>query len=173
MAITKLYKNFLLGITKQNTILKERCKIYIEIELREEKRLIKDWELKNEYNKILTLSIVGDVVNRGKSIIFGQINDTIKKLLENDGFCCLFLKKEDIMKLLEIWKEYHLNDLIPGTKRQMEILKKYGIVDYETAVEILKQHNLYIDNGYKYGSGWLYKPIPNEVIEFLKDLPEL
>jgi hypothetical protein len=37
--------------------------------------------------------------------------------------------------------------------------------DYGKACEALKEANLYEDGGYKYGSQWLYRPLPREVIE--------
>lgn len=77
-------------------------------------------------------------------------------------------------KLLYIWKNYHLNDMHAGTPAQEDALnKKFGGPDanrYSEQVEYLKSINLYEDNGYRYGSGWLSRPVPEEVLQWLQNL---
>jgi len=63
-----------------------------------------------------------------------------------------------------------------GTKAQTEAIEKWksqgNRYDYNSAVEHLKEIGLYDDNGYKYGHGWLYQPIPKSVIFELKEAIE-
>lgn len=114
--------------------------------------------------KGLTLSIMGLCKNSG-----GQNYDEIydKYISSNMEF----KNRDKLIRLIEIWKEYHLNDLTPGTLRQMEALKDKNL-DYTEAVEYLKELNLYIDSGYSYGSAWLFKEIPNEIIIELNTIME-
>lgn len=79
--------------------------------------------------------------------------------------------QEIAYRLLDIWKEYHLNDGLCGTKTQKDFIKMHAqSKSYEEQCSILKENNLLHDRGHKYGCGWLYKEIPNEVLDFLKSL---
>lgn len=79
----------------------------------------------------------------------------------------------EVLKIVHpIWKEYHSNNLHAGTKGQEEALQLYFYeigqdYDFSKAVEYLKLIGLYEDRGYKYGSSWLLKPVPGDVIEKL------
>jgi len=72
-------------------------------------------------------------------------------------------------KLLEIWNTWHLNDLHAGTERQEKALKKIK-GDYSEQVKYLKSINLYDDNGYKYGTGWLKRELPEGIEDKINDL---
>lgn len=54
----------------------------------------------------------------------------------------------------------------------MKALKeaRYDKCDYDTQYEYLKKINLYNDDGYAYGSQWLYRAIPVDVIKEIKSL---
>jgi len=39
-------------------------------------------------------------------------------------------------------------------------------------MRFLESHDLLVDDGYKYGSAWLHEEIPEEVLDFLKSLPD-
>lgn len=87
--------------------------------------------------------------------------------------------KELLIRFLEIWDRWHLNDLRAGTPKQLEILKKNEskFIEcekcyYSWASELLKSEGLQIDDGYIYGSGWLTEEVPQEVIDFLFSLPD-
>lgn len=92
----------------------------------------------------------------------GQIQDHIKNLLPK--------------RLYTIWERYHLNDLTPGTPKQESALRKFRKenptwrYDYSEACAILRQEDLETDGGYKYGSAWLYTPLPSYVIGYLEKL---
>lgn len=85
-------------------------------------------------------------------------------------------KLADFDRLYRLWKEYHLNDLTAGTKKQedcvAEIRKTKPKATYDELCELLKAANLFEDNGYKYGHGWLFRPIPSDDINFIKRLCE-
>ena len=93
-----------------------------------------------------------------------------------------------ILEFLNIWSEWHLNDLIPGSPLQETFLKEYiedwkiskGVFNdyYSWACFILKDAGLYPDKSYLYngkpyfyGQVWLQKEVPDDVLEFLKELP--
>ncbi len=71
-----------------------------------------------------------------------------------------------LLTIYEIWKEYHLNDLQPGTKKQMDFLGER--TDYDD--ECKRLGDLFVDKNYKYGHDWLCKPIPESVVQKLKTL---
>ena len=78
--------------------------------------------------------------------------------------------------LYRLWKKYHLNDMHAGTEAQEKAVNKWinqgNIYNYKNACEYLKSINLYNDNGYKYGSSWLYRPIPKKDLEIIKTIIE-
>jgi len=65
--------------------------------------------------------------------------------------------KESFLKLLSIWNAWHLNDLRAGCEHQ----RAEGVLLKPCPV-----------CGYKYGSAWLYEPVPHVVITWLEFLPE-
>lgn len=87
------------------------------------------------------------------------------------GWQCIDSFPEEVQR---VWKIYHLNGMTPWTPAQNEIIKTYKEnnpdwhYNYSKACNILKKHNLYEDNGYRYGSGWLYPADVNaaEMLQF-------
>ena len=78
-------------------------------------------------------------------------------------------------RLIELWNKYHLNGMNAGTIEQEKLLKKCKSNDYDKQVEYLKKHKLYtvtLEDGtkYKYGTSWLYRPLPNNFKEELTQL---
>jgi len=143
----------------------------IELELEKEKG--RDWVDLRE-KEFIVISLSGDLyfssTGRGRPawISSGQIDMTLRELDKNDWNI-----PYELEQLLKIWEEYHLNDLTAGTKKQMEALKEKDpellkTSNYDKAVEYLKSIGLYEDRGYRYGEGWLIKPIPDEVMARLK-----
>ena len=113
------------------------------------------------------LSICGDIWNPRHTDIYcgGQCLDTIKEYIKSDLFD----------ELYRFWKLYHLNDLHAGTPRQEKAIKEWeenNKYEYTKACEYLKSINLYEDNGYKYGHGWLYEPIPENDLKRIHELLE-
>lgn len=106
--------------------------------------------------RVLTMS--GSVWNHLKTDIYqgGQCLDYILEL---------FPKNKRLQRIVEIWKEWHLNDMNAGTRKQKQFLdiNLQGKYDYSKAVALLKKHSLLIDREYEYGCGWLVKPLPIQI----------
>lgn len=84
-----------------------------------------------------------------------------------------------LAQFFEVWKTWHLNDMQAGTPAQMAELAKHKFVPsggisgrYAWALATLRAAALAEDNGYKYGSAWLRKEVPADVLAFLQSLPE-
>jgi len=82
----------------------------------------------------------------------------------------------DLKKFFDVWERWHLNDMQAGSYAQEMVLRdareKGWKYDYKEACEKLKELDLYIDDGYSYGSAWMSEAVPDDVIEYLKSLPE-
>lgn len=87
-----------------------------------------------------------------------------------------FKEKAEIMVIKDIWKHWHLNCMLPGSKAQEKALRMFykinpGIKkDYDVAVKYLKTINLHVDNGFSYGSNYLGKELPEAIITEVKKL---
>lgn len=91
-----------------------------------------------------------------------------------------------VLRLLDIWKLWHLNDMRAGSPAQTLLLRAlrydreiHGHDHYAWAKATLARAGLEPDPGfvfkgkpYSYGSAWLYEPLPQHVIDFLETLPE-
>ena len=93
-----------------------------------------------------------------------------------DEAASYFPENEIAQRLKEIWEKYHLNDLNAGTEKQSNCLDEYKKVnpewryEYTAACTILEEVDLLEDSGYKYGSKWLVRPIPETIVEEIKEL---
>jgi len=137
----------------------ENYKIIITLDIKERKG--KSYLNPNEEITGHVISFTGDIRFKNYSAS-GQINDIIKQEIFP------IANKEhlyDLMLISYIWDEWHLNDTIPGTIKQMKHVKRGK---YTTAKKILNEVGLLNDNGYKYGSKWLFNPAPNYIIDLLK-----
>ena len=77
-----------------------------------------------------------------------------------------------------LWKAYHLNDMHAGTAEQEACLaaaRSNGELiggDFDDEVKCLKAKHLYIvkmhGKPYRYGSGWLYRPIPKDDLKIIR-----
>lgn len=111
----------------------------------------------------------------------GQIVDTLEHVTPSDEW-----SHDLLARFREVWKEWHLNDMQAGSPAQRAHLKSlegqcpgYPVSYYDWAREQLKEANLqpdpnYIHNDkpYSYGSAWLRVDVPDDVIEFLRSLPD-
>lgn len=91
-----------------------------------------------------------------------------------DTLVPFFKHNKTFMQIHSWWKQYHLNGMHAGTEAQEEALKssKWGGVNancYTAQCEYLESIGLLVDNGYKYGSGWLYRAIPQEDLKQIQD----
>lgn len=143
-------------------------KVTIEVNIRNKEKA-KDWETLQELHNVPEVAMsVGFWNSRGTDwITGGQMLDKLPRFFPGNN---------SIKRLVEIWNEYHLNDMKAGTKKQTEAIEAWEAqgnkYNYSSAVEHLKSIGLYDDRGYKYGNGWLYKPVPESVIEEIKRLCE-
>lgn len=83
----------------------------------------------------------------------------------------------DLAKFGEVWDRWHLNDMRAGTPKQEEYLRTYGHgKDYEETLNKLLATDLIMDDldgeRYKYGSRWLTEEVPDEVLAYLRSLPD-
>lgn len=112
-------------------------------------------------------SASGSIWNHIKSDIIsgGQILNKILTYYPNNKL---------VKKIVDIWSKYHLNDLTPGSPKQMSYLKSltrpFNADFYTWECEQLKKVDLLIDksflhNGkpYEYGSDWLKTEIPENI----------
>lgn len=89
-----------------------------------------------------------------------------------------------VNRFLDIWRRWHLNDMVAGSPAQMEWLRSnpvtatYPESHYEKVGSALAEAGLNPDpnhthNGkpYKYGSAWLREEVPGNVVVFLASLP--
>lgn len=147
------------GKTKTNLV-------EISIELKNKDNAI-DWDTFDTVNNVPELSICGSIWDSKHYDIEcgGQCLDTIKEYLPNN---------KTVSRICEIWEQYHLNDMNAGSKRQTDFLTKLKdsgwIYSYDSAKDQLKNAGLLMDKGYIYGSAWLYRPIPTEIINEIESI---
>lgn len=140
--------------------------VTLEIEIRNKTEVI-EYENLTQMFDVPEISVCGNVWNSKHTDIEmgGQCLDSLIELLPNN---------KRLRRITEIWKQYHLNGLKSDTKTQTEAIEAWKAqgnkYDYTAACEYLKSIGLYTDRGYKYGHGWLYMPVPAEIIEELKAL---
>jgi len=114
------------------------------------------------------LSICGNVGN----IAYGQIRDELLNITETAPGWTV----GKIAKLYQIWKDWHLNDLTAGSPAQEAWIAQSGVRAYQDILEQMPADILhdatYLHNGkpYTYGSAWLRKEVPGDVLEWLRAL---
>lgn len=130
-------------------------------------------ELKEKEEGKPVFSACGAIWNRAKTdwISGGQNLDTIKKYINDPTF----------KKIYTFWKKYHLNDMHPECIHQHELgweeIAKEKIDGkakgwlYESQGGILGKPCPVC--GYKYGSAWIYHPIPENDLQEIKKLFEI
>lgn len=83
---------------------------------------------------------------------------------------------EKIKRLFDIWDRWHMNNMCAGTPAQTQYLKnnrpKAFVHDYTAQCNLLEAAGLLTDNGYTYGSQWLKEEVPQDVLTWLKELPQ-
>lgn len=87
--------------------------------------------------------------------------------------------RKSVLRLIDLWEAWHLNDMRAGTPKQEKSIKDWLTnsgdtvrYTYESACEYLKTIGIYNDNGYIYGTKWLKEEVPVSVLQELADLPE-
>jgi len=165
---------------------RSKHKVTLEIELKNKDKTQKGVD-GNEYEDPLELSISGSIWQRDEtdSLSGGQIDDDLREALR-DGKLEVGngISDSEMKELLDIWDKYHLNDLSAGTERQNEIIEenkdkpKYNkfdkFLDRPKAIledfdaEPDKETEGFGDEGYSYGSAWLFQPLPEDVVDFVE-----
>lgn len=142
----------------------------IAVNIRLETQLCKDWETLEEKRMYVFAASAHCKGHCGQCL--DHIHENAERYIMPDEKRALY------NRIYDIWQKYHLNDLQAGTKQQTdaipeELLKPY---DYKTICGYLQNAELYEDRGYKYGTGWLCKEIPAEVVAEImtwKDVEDL
>lgn len=142
------------------TQLKELKKSFIWERDEKHPTIIVDMYLKHNDKGQIVFSCIGEI----RCEAWGQCEDSINEYLAWDD------KWDRIYKL---WKEHHLNDLHAWTPKQENLLRMgrlawVDLSNYDKECKFLKEYNCYFDDNiidwtshpYKYGSEWLYRPIP-------------
>lgn len=149
-------------------------------------------KIKYDNGNLSITGVIGPIRGGDSHGSCGQIYDKLEGDIKlNKGW-----DRKNIGKLVSIWKEWHLNDVQPDCEHQRaekwgdklipieELSKGY----YNTAVINGKeyvysrwvypgQHKDGVLNkpcpkcGYKYGSAWLRKEVPQDVLVWLDNLP--
>lgn len=105
--------------------------------------------------------------------ICGNGGQNVEEVADINSYTELFVSKDDIKTIIDIWGKWHLNDLKAGTAKQQAFVdewRKANKYDYTAICEALKGAGLYEDNGYKYGHEWLVEPLPEEIITEITDI---
>lgn len=76
-----------------------------------------------------------------------------------------------VAELVAIWERWHLNDMNAGSPKQEDFLRGKHLC-YEEALKALGAVGLLQDDGYTYGSAWLFEALPEDVVTFLTSLGE-
>ena len=128
---------------------RKTCPVDVEIELRTS-------------DKGKELAICGTIWNPRKTDCYsaGQNLDTIAELIHTDEF----------NEIYRFWKLYHLNGMHAGTEKQEEALKNCPSKDYAEQCEYLESIDLLIDNGYRYGTSWLFREIPADDLKRIEEI---
>lgn len=150
-----LKKTFELGKVDYLGIGRKTCPITIDMELR------------NADTDKPELSICGDIWNHKRTDCYqcGQCIDTILKYFPHNKL---------VNELFVFWTNYHLNGMHAGTLAQEEALHNANLKnwanDYKHCCDYLESIGLLEDNGYKFGTGWLYQGMPEKDLNRIKAL---
>ena len=103
----------------------------------------------------VSISGVSKATNRKNGEVFGQIYNELDKITDYaEGW-----SRELHQSLKLLWRDWHLNDMCAGCDHQ--------IVVGESISERLHNTLPCPETGYRYGSEWLYRPVPENVYRAL------
>jgi len=160
-----IYKkdNIKIGKLKTN----EFARIEVEITKHVCPRLRKKTVDHKKVTEYLALSIVGDVYTSNGTILgCGQILDEI-----NPNNIKKFAKGMNAAKLadiIRIWDEWHLNDLNAACIHQESFILPPTLNTYKDWKECAAKETAKCPKGYAYGSAWLLRPLPQDVVDIVK-----
>ena len=162
-----------------------KMRVTLEIDLNLKKRHNQyyydsyDNNIEKKYKYDPTLSISGNVWNHNSTdiIMGGQIYKDLEKFLVTNSIEELQCDKYDLLRLIDIWKEWHLNDLTPYCIHQEKLMDKikkekgndfFNASNYSDIIKI-PEFGKCPKCGYTYGTEWLFKRLPNDVMIFLSN----
>ena len=128
--------------------------------------------LKEFADSTYSFTVCGCIWNSRRSdcVIGGQC-------LDDEAFVKLAAENEMLKEIIRLWKAYHLNDLHAGTPEQEKAVKEVNLglaCDYDKACDYLKSIGLYEveyqGKPYRYGSGWIFYPIPQDDLKKIHQL---
>jgi hypothetical protein len=152
-------------------------RVRLEIELRLETKVAEpghagsiDTNLQPITEPYQTITLTMFAWENGREACFGQGIDYVESFAPEQGSPA---NRALLLELCTIWREWHLNDMQAGTELQRNALEtmpafEYPQTHYDTALAHLETLGLRIDRGYKYGSAWLTRRAPNEVVARLE-----
>ena len=132
----------------------------------EQKNCVNYKTLKNELMYIFSASGIIFNSRNSDAVCCGQCLDEINN----------YIKNPLMNEIFSIWKEFHLNDLKPGTKKQLIEVEKFRKENnitgfaYKKECDYLKSVNLLIDRGIKWGSVWFCMEIPENIVNRIKEI---
>lgn len=110
----------------------------------------------------LSISALGYSKHRRVADSAGQIID-MAELVAHGGEVASGLRRQDVARLVEIWREWHLNDMTAGCAHQTPPVGS-------TLSERLDQTPPCPVTGYRFGSKWLVRPLPEALVTELREL---
>lgn len=106
------------------------------------------------------LSIVGTLRHRGRDIGGGQCIDSMWDVLDH-GQVARGADRADVRLIADIWGRWHLNTLKAGCAHVEPVGKDTGsMLDSTPPCPV---------TGYRWGSAWLYEPLPDGVVSGLAE----
>jgi hypothetical protein len=127
------------------------------------------------------LSISGVVGPTDSGNARGSCGQVIDSLLAIEKYAKGW-DRASAVKLARLWRRWHLNDMRAGTPGQELILRMERsrrrsaglspLIGYDEACAYLASVDTLVDDGYKYGCGWLHEDVPADVLEWFAALPD-
>jgi len=155
-------------------------------------------QIKYKDSRLSITGVEGPLANGNASGSCGQIGKSIDdKYLETFTFAPDW-DRDGLSCLLSIWDIYHLNDMQPGCVHQMAMGWNKKPIDPSKPVHTYGEHypgqivaswntwgwishyehtNGLLTKpcqicGHKYGADWQYMPVPEDILEWLRNLPD-
>jgi hypothetical protein len=147
-----------------------RARVEVTIEIKQKTINQRDVHLRNvTEGKILR--ITGGIGTSHSILGSGQVEKTIRDHLRNAEFDTLLVSREELERLLDIWKRWHLNDMRAGCAHQNKLVpwlcELLGVGHSYDELMTIPNFQRCPSCGYNYGIAWLYEPLPEEVVNFL------
>lgn len=116
-----------------------------------------DIEVK-ETDKGPELSISAELRRSGHGVMFGQCRDEVKAVALRGT---PIMPRREILRMVDIWERWHMNGMQAGCEHQRALgWNSYDEHPSEPCPTC----------GYKYGTAWLYEPLPQDVIDWAQEV---